>query len=176
MRELRKIINNLHKEIILFYRLLDHKSPSMRIVLWLGVFLMLSASCSRSDNKSRSPETYKQEIRETEKEFEKMAADSGLAAAFSHFAADSGVVNASDSLFIGKEAIHSFYQGWAGNDMRLQWSPDFVDVSASGDLGYTYGKYIFSYRDSLGRLVQSNGIFHTVWKRQQDGAWRFVWD
>jgi len=148
----------------------------MRIVLWLGVIIMLSASCGRSDNRSRSPETYKQEIRETEMEFEKMAADSGLAAAFAYFAADSGVVNASDSLFIGKEAIHSFYQGWAGNDMRLQWSPDFVDVSASGDLGYTYGKYIFSYKDSLGRLVQSNGIFHTVWKRQQDGTWRFVWD
>jgi ketosteroid isomerase-like protein len=176
MRELPKIINNLHKEIILFYRLLDLKPPCMCRMLWLGVLLMLSASCSRSENKSRSVEAYRQEIRDTEKEFEKMAADSGLAAAFSHFAADSGVVNASDSLFIGKDAIRRFYQGWAGNDMRLRWSPDFVDVSAAGDLGYTYGKYIFTYSDSTGRLVQSNGIFHTVWKRQQDGTWRFVWD
>jgi ketosteroid isomerase-like protein len=148
----------------------------MRNIFFLSAALLVSASCNQTDRNGHSAEAYRQEIRQTERDFEKMAADSGLATAFSYFVADSGVVNARDSLFIGREAVRRFYQGWAGDDMKLRWSPDFVDVSASGDLGYTYGKYIFSYRDSVGRVVQSTGIFHTVWKRQHDGTWRFVWD
>ena len=58
----------------------------------------------------------------------------------------------------------------------LVWKPDYVDVSESGDLAYTYGKYTFTSRDSTGRKVVSKGIFHTVWKRQEDGSWKFVWD
>ena len=56
------------------------------------------------------------------------------------------------------------------------WKPDFVDVSSSGDLGYTYGQYTFIRLDSIGNETASQGIFHTVWKRQSDGNWRFVYD
>ena len=46
----------------------------------------------------------------------------------------------------------------------------------SRDLGYTYGHYTFSYIDSGGNKIENKGVFHTVWKRQSDGTWRFVWD
>jgi ketosteroid isomerase-like protein len=49
-------------------------------------------------------------------------------------------------------------------------------VSACGDLGYTWGSYTFTATDSLGATHRSEGIFHTVWKRQPDGSWKFVWD
>ena len=61
-------------------------------------------------------------------------------------------------------------------DENLSWKPDFVDVSASGDLGYTYGHFTYSYTDSTGTIMESSGVFHTVWKRQADGSWLFVWD
>jgi len=61
-------------------------------------------------------------------------------------------------------------------DQQLEWAPDFVDVSSSGDLAYTYGKFTFSFKDSLGNKVENKGIFHTVWKRQSNGEWKFVWD
>jgi ketosteroid isomerase-like protein len=56
----------------------------------------------------------------------------------------------------------------------LTWSPDFIDVSASGDMAYTYGKYNYTTTDSLGNVSEIEGIFHTVWKRQADGNWKFV--
>ena len=59
---------------------------------------------------------------------------------------------------------------------KLEWIPDFVDVSASGDLGYTYGKYTITTIDSIGQTIKRGGIFQTIWKRQPDGRWRFVWD
>lgn len=60
--------------------------------------------------------------------------------------------------------------------MSLQWDADFVDVSKSGELAYTYGKYTFTAIDSTGKTIDDKGIFHTVWKKQKDGKWKFVWD
>ena len=51
-----------------------------------------------------------------------------------------------------------------------------MDVSESGDLAYTYGKYTFSAFDSNAKKIEAKGIFHTVWKRQEDGSWKFVYD
>jgi ketosteroid isomerase-like protein len=36
--------------------------------------------------------------------------------------------------------------------------------------------YTFTFTDSLGSKNEATGVFHTVWKRQSDGSWRFVWD
>ena len=117
---------------------------------------------------------YKEEIVKTEKEFEAAAKAEGLASAFSRFA-DSTAVISRGGLVKGKDSIRLFYEK-SRADVHLSWSPDFVDVAASGDLGYTYGHYIYEATDSTGNPIQSRGIFHTVWKRQKDGSWRFVWD
>lgn len=81
-----------------------------------------------------------------------------------------------DQLVIGKEAIRARFEKLGPQAGTLSWSPDFVDVSASGDLGYTYGKYGFTFADSNGVEQKSEGVFHSVWKRQVDGAWKYVWD
>ena len=104
-----------------------------------------------------------------------MAQTEGVEKAFVYFADDSAVILRGNQLLKGKEAIGLKYSKFQLN-AKLEWAPDFADVSASGDLGYTYGKYTLTTVDSLGHMTQSNGIFHTVWKRQADGKWRFVWD
>jgi ketosteroid isomerase-like protein len=52
----------------------------------------------------------------------------------------------------------------------------FVDVAASGDLAYTYGQYTISSKDENGKEITKSGVFHTVWKQQSDGSWKYVWD
>jgi ketosteroid isomerase-like protein len=59
-------------------------------------------------------------------------------------------------------------------NVELQWTPDFAD--APGDLGYTYGQFVFSEKDSTGKMNVTKKSFHTVWKKQKDGTWKFVWD
>jgi len=121
---------------------------------------------------------WKREIVKTEKEFSDMAGEVGIPAAFILYAADDAVVLRGDQLVVGKSELIAFYQDQYGEneDESLSWEPDFVDVSSSGDLGYTYGQYTYSYVDSTGSTIEHTGIFHTVWKRQPDGTWRFVWD
>lgn len=49
-------------------------------------------------------------------------------------------------------------------------------VSKSGDIAYTYGKYVWEFTNEAGAVKQVRGVFHTVWKKQNDGSWKNVWD
>ena len=148
----------------------------MNIRFFIGLIGLgiLSNSC-RMATKSVTNENLKTELFAVEKEFCAMAQSEGVEKAFLYFSADSAVILNRDRLLKGKEAIRKRYQTFPQN-AKLEWAPDFADVSTSGDLGYTYGKYTFTSTDSIGHTTQSSGIFHTVWKRQSDGKWKFVWD
>ena len=135
------------------------------------VFFIHSCRDSHEDFKK-----WEAEIVEVEKAFSEMAQREGLAKAFAFYAASDGVIKRKNQIIKGKEAIKSFYDQDIKPGESLVWTPTFVDVSASGDLAYTYGNFTFSYPDTLGAIRSNHGIFHTVWKRQEDGHWRFVWD
>ncbi|NJN41517.1 MAG: nuclear transport factor 2 family protein [Flammeovirgaceae bacterium] len=98
-----------------------------------------------------------------------------MAEAFAHYADEEGVIKR-DTLYKGKDAIFSFYDKTSQEGVNLTWTPEFVDISESGDMAYTYGLYTYTFPDSLGNTSSTTGIFHTIWKRQADGTWRFVWD
>ena len=139
----------------------------------LIVFLLLLSGCS-IDEKNLT-EQYKNEIYETEKAFARMAMADGMSAAFLHFAAEDAVLNR-NGIIPGRDSIEAWFNSWDQTGLKLDWEPEFVDVSRSGDLGYTYGFYTLTRIDTTDQEVQSKGIFHTVWKRQPDGEWRYVWD
>jgi ketosteroid isomerase-like protein len=119
----------------------------------------------------------KADIEKAEKDFEKMAAEKGIAEAFWYFAADSAVIKReNDTLIIGKENIRNYYSAPFYKNAKVKWAPDFVAVSDHGDMAWTYGKYDWQSTDSAGKTASFNGIFHTVWKKQADGSWKYTWD
>jgi len=137
------------------------------------IFILTCFSCEQKVDEKKI-EAWKNEINKTELQFSDMAQKEGMNKAFLKFVADDGILLRNDKLIKGKDSIKSYMKN--SNSKGLSWKPDFIDVSTSGDLGYTYGKYTYKYKDSLGNDKMSNGIFHTVWKRQPDGTWKFVWD
>lgn len=56
----------------------------------------------------------------------------------------------------------------------LAWRPIYAEAAASGDLGFTTGPWSFRPRRDTADVAF--GHFVTVWKKQADGAWRFVLD
>ncbi len=120
-------------------------------------------------------EKARKEILQAEADFDKMANEVGIKEAFIEFAADSAVLNRR-GVVKGKKAISDFYDNNLAPNTSLTWKPEFVDVSSSGDLGYTYGPFTYTSFDSLGNKRETNGIFHTVWKKQKDGSWKYVYD
>ncbi|MGM5470193.1 YybH family protein [Flavobacteriaceae bacterium LMO-SS05] len=145
----------------------------MKNFFFLIVFFLAFWSCEPKNAKDLT-DKWKQEILESEENFVAMLNDKGLHEAFVAYAANDAVIMRNNKVYIGKEAIDEHYK--AVHTTTMVWTPDFVDVSKSGDLGYTYGTYHYTYTDSLGNKQVDTGIFHTVWKRQLDGTWKFVWD
>jgi ketosteroid isomerase-like protein len=141
----------------------------------LVILLTFLSACSSGDNKTRV-DIAKREIFETEQAFEAMAKEKGLSEAFAFFADSAASLNRGSYVIHGKDSIRLFYLAQRYHGVNLEWKPDFVEVSSSADLGYTYGKFLYTTRDSIGKETCSNGIFHTVWKKQANGQWRFVWD
>lgn len=146
--------------------------------IFLLLLILLSCSSLQTSNEKKvSAENASQAIEKAEKDFERMAADKGIAEAFYFFADSNATIKRqNDTLIHGKEAIKNFYSAPFYQKATVKWSPDFVQASENGDLGYTFGKYVWSSTDSTGKPINFTGVFHTVWKRQHDGSWKYVWD
>jgi len=145
----------------------------MNKTLALILYLILIFSCSKPTDK----EAVKRQIFNTEKSFEKMCAEKGIAEAFYFFADDRAVIKRqNDSLIIGNEKIKLYYSKPAYQNALVNWAPDFVDVSDDGTLAYSYGKYLWEIWSEKGDTTEYRGVFHTVWKKQRDGNWKYVWD
>lgn len=75
----------------------------------------------------------------------------------------------------GKAAIGAYYDKvYARPGFALNWHPDSARVM--GDIAVTTGRYDSHIQDAAGRDKPGHGRYVTVWQRQSDGGWRFVWD
>ncbi|WP_421874735.1 YybH family protein [Marinoscillum sp.] len=117
-----------------------------------------------------------QEVLSVEKAFNDYAHEHGVKAAFLHFAADDAVIVRNNKVYQGHEAIASYFDSSSLVGVQLIWEPTFVECSSSGDLAYTYGSYEFQALEISGDTINATGIFHTVWKKQKNGEWKFVYD
>ncbi len=144
----------------------------MRTILFFTLLLLISCTCPDqvADEKTAA------EVDAAERDFAEYVAQHGVSEGFLAFAADNAVIKRGDSLIIGKQAISDYINSQPPMEGSLEWEPDFVEVSKSGDLAYTYGNYTYTTKDSLGNDQVYSGVFHTVWKRQADGSWKYVWD
>lgn len=144
----------------------------MKSLLFLSLSAFVIISCQQIDK-----EEIKKEIFQAEKAFEKMTEEKGIAEAFYYFAADSAVIKReNDTLIIGKENIRKYYSKSDDENTTVNWTPDYIDVSDCKSLAYTYGKYVWKIKNKEGLVTEYKGVFHTVWKKQDDGSWKYVWD
>ena len=140
---------------------------------WTWAFLM---TCSAMASDVANKEIWGEEVRATENAFAAMAAEAGLKEAFLAYADEKAVLNRGNRLYRGEEEIAAYFDAQTIEEVTLVWEPEFVEVSDDGTLAYTYGPYTFSGKSADGEKLKSTGIFHTVWKRQPDGSWKYVYD
>ena len=60
------------------------------------------------------------------------------------------------------------------NKTRLKWQPQFAEISASNDFGYTTGPWTFQTTDA--DTISGRGQFTTVWQANDKGEWKFLVD
>jgi ketosteroid isomerase-like protein len=108
-----------------------------------------------------------------EAEFAQAVAQQGQAGFVSYFAED-GVELDNGGGIVTKEDMRK-EPAWP-EGTSLTWTPVKAEMAASGDLGYTYGNYIYKARNKEGKIVTSYGKYMSVWKKQNDGSWKVVAD
>ena len=75
----------------------------------------------------------------------------------------------------GKDAVRDFFiQAYAETPFTLTWTPEKIEVSNSGDLGYAYGTYSLFFPDSPEQQPKINLDYATVWQKQSDNSWKVV--
>jgi ketosteroid isomerase-like protein len=94
--------------------------------------------------------------------------------AFLTWFADDGVELDDGGGIVTKEEMRK-QPAWA-EGTTLTWTPVHADMAASGDLGYTYGNYVFKHKDKSGKLITDHGKYTSIWKKQKDGSWKVVVD
>jgi ketosteroid isomerase-like protein len=146
----------------------------IKSIFLLPFLVVLVSSCEKKQVITKDEAI--QQIYAIEQAFNDRVASEGIAVAFEFYAAEEGSINRNDQIITGKSAIREFYNSSTLSEVKLTWKPDFVDLSEDLTMAYSYGNYTFSGINVDGQTISSTGLFHTVWKKQQDGSWRFVYD
>jgi ketosteroid isomerase-like protein len=115
-------------------------------------------------------------LRKLEGEFMKAAAEEGSAGYMSYYADDAVEVPNGGPLIQGKVNIAKGMGFLDDKNNSLTWVPVGADISAAGDLGYTYGTFEFRSKDKDGKVVVDHGKYTSIWKKQKDHSWKVVLD
>ena len=133
------------------------------------LIIILVFSCN--EKKEVSQPSSVNEIINADLDFADMSRQIGMKKAFLQYIANEGVLLRPDHLPIaGAEAI-DFLSQLSDTGYNFSWHPLKGEISKSGDLGFTYGIYELKIRDSVYK-----GTYVTIWKKQEDGSWKFVLD
>ena len=97
--------------------------------------------------------------------------------AFTSWIAEDAVFLGS-GLLDGREAIVEAWSIFLDRDSgrTLSWQPFRAEVSECGDLGFTIGDYTAAALDEMGASQRMIGTYVSVWRRDDEGAWRVVVD
>ncbi|MFH1852534.1 MAG: DUF4440 domain-containing protein [Candidatus Neomarinimicrobiota bacterium] len=139
-------------------------------IIFSLVFLGLTA-CNSYMNINRE----KQALLAADRAFSELSVEKGVPAAFDQFMVDDAVIFRDQALpFEGREQIRKLFANYP--DATLIWEPYLAEVAASGDLGYTLGCWTFSLVNENGETRKSTGRYVTIWKKQADDSWKYVFD
>lgn len=108
-----------------------------------------------------------QHLFDTEKGFERTAAEKGVKSAYLEFLADDSVVFRPDAVN-GKE----FWKAREDSSSELlSRNATFIDIAANGLLGYSTGNWEFFPKGRTGPPTKF-GQFVTIWEKKPDGKFR----
>jgi ketosteroid isomerase-like protein len=115
-------------------------------------------------------------IRMADTDFSRDATRLGTGEAFGRYAAEDAQIFSPLGEFVtGPGAITASFSAPIGKS-SFAWHPVEGEMAKSGDLGFTVGNAVFTSEREDGTVVARYSKYLTVWKRQRDGAWRYVVD
>src|SRR5262245_44669826 len=117
-------------------------------------------------------------IRETDMAWAKAGGEAKNAEAhLAYYTDDAILLPPNEPLATGKESVRKVITDlYAIPGMSVKWQPVRVEVSKSGDIGYSQGTYELTMNDPAGKPIMDHGKYVEVWKKQPDGKWKCAVD
>lgn len=141
----------------------------------LAVALALAAAAAPAAD----VEAVKRELMEQDRKFAAEAARRGVDG-FADWMAETGILKfdaPGASPLTTREAVRAaMKKQFAGQPFNLRWEPVSADAAQSGELGYTFGKWSMAGKDAAGKPLTRTGHYISIWKKQNNGAWKVVVD
>jgi ketosteroid isomerase-like protein len=107
----------------------------------------------------------------TDRAFAQASLDIGAAEAFKQYLAEDALqLPAGANPISGREAIYTGMLD-APEDAELAWQPQMAQLSRTGDMGYTWGNYQYSYNTSTGERAVTHGKYLNVWRKDAQRGW-----
>ncbi len=132
-----------------------------------SVLLLSSCTQRQKDNSKQAID----EIRKTDIAMSDMAGKEGFFKALLNYAEDSVIIPREGRLpFMNKTETEA---AWANRPIikEYSWKPVRATASSSGDMGFTFG-----FATYLGTDTTTYTNYCTIWRKQKDGTWKFVYD
>jgi ketosteroid isomerase-like protein len=138
------------------------------ILICLG-FAVSFFLCSCSSTTTEKIDTAKSEVEAREIAFAKTMADRNFTA-FLNFISPEAVFFSGNNPQRGHDTIsRAWAKYYEGETAPFSWHPDVVEVLDSGRLALTSGPVL----DASGKII---GRFNSIWRKDEDGQWRVVFD
>lgn len=143
---------------------------NLLLVCFLSAFFLFSCN-EVKDKIVKSEKQNTAELVETDIAFSTMSRQVGMKKAFMQYMAKEGSLLRPGSLpLVGADAIN-YLSEINDTSYTVTWKPTYSDIAKSNDLGYTFGTYELSVGDTV-----MKGTYTRIWKKQEDGTWKFVLD
>ncbi len=144
-------------------------------ILFAAGFALMGPTALRAQTAVADLESARRAIRIADLELAKAVADRSLQS-FLALIDD-------DAMFFGKDVARgrdAVSKAWlplfTDRSLFLKWHPTQVEVSSSGDLGYSIGDYERISKDAQGNPATATGSYVSIWRRKPDGKWKIVVD
>jgi len=89
----------------------------------------------------------------------------------------------SDARFVGgsvQRGVAAVTAAWSvffsDDAPQMKWRPQIVEVLNDGALALSRGPYRMIVKGEDGALTEHWGTFNSVWRKQDDGVWKVVFD
>ena len=110
-------------------------------------------------------------LAKSERNFAAYAVAHGIKPAFLMFADSAGI------MFDKAKPVNA-HELWNSRENQpgiLNWRPDYVEIAASHDFGYTTGPWTYQSKSTQDSIT-ARGRFITVWHINKNGEWKFLID
>jgi hypothetical protein len=106
-------------------------------------------------------------VAQTERAFSARCAEIGIRDSFLEYFTDAAIRFGPEP----RLARPDLQQETTSNKVRLTWQPKIVRVASTGQLAVSTGPYVLQTGTN-----KSSGYYLSIWKRQDDGAWKVAAD